>query len=83
MTFKLLKEKITDVTMTNDIEIQKNNVSSIGGAVSGAILFGALGAIIGGRAKNKKVKSPLKKCLTKSSLPNVVYRLFTLWKMPR
>ena len=53
MTFKLLKEKITDVTMTNDIEIQKNNVSSIGGAIGGAVLFGPIGAMIGGKSKEK------------------------------
>ena len=49
MTFKLLKEKVTDVAMTNDVEIQKSNVSSIGGAA----LFGPLGAMIGGRSKEK------------------------------
>ena len=40
-----------------DTEIQDQAVSSIGGAVAGAAMFGALGAIIGGRAKTKKVKT--------------------------
>ena len=43
MTFKLLKEKVTDVAITNDVEIQKSNVSSIG----------PLGSMIGGRSKEK------------------------------
>ena len=29
----------------------------MGGAVAGGVIFGPLGAIIGGRAKNKKVKT--------------------------
>ena len=53
MTFKLLKEKVTDVAITNDVEIQKSNVSSIGGAIGGAFLFGPLGSMIGGRSKEK------------------------------
>lgn len=53
-TFKLDKEKVQDVCIKTDREIQKNYVSSVGGAVGGAILFGPLGAIIGGRAKEKK-----------------------------
>jgi Na+/H+ antiporter NhaD/arsenite permease-like protein len=52
-SFKLNKSKVTDVSITNNVEIQKNNVSSIGGAISGAILFGAVGAVIGGRSKEK------------------------------
>ena len=55
-TFKLSKNKVTDITITNDIEIQKNNVSSIGGAVGGALLFGPIGAMIGGRSKEKTSK---------------------------
>lgn len=39
-----------------DKEIQQQYVSSVGGAVGGAVLFGPLGAITGGRAKKKTVK---------------------------
>lgn len=53
----LSKNKITDMSIKTDIEIQNQAVSSIGGAVAGAILFGAIGAVIGGRSKNKKVKT--------------------------
>ena len=32
-SFKLSKEKVTDISITNDVDIQKNNVSSIGSAI--------------------------------------------------
>lgn len=54
---KLAREKITDMCIKTDTDIQKQAVSSIGGAVAGGLMFGSLGAIIGGRAKNKKVKT--------------------------
>ena len=37
----------------SETEIQQQYVSSVGGAVGGAVLFGPLGAMIGGRAKKK------------------------------
>lgn len=55
-SFKLSKDKVTDVTITTDVEVQKNNVSSIGGAIGGAALFGPIGAMIGGRSKEKTSK---------------------------
>lgn len=54
---KLPKEKITDISIKTDTEIQQQLVSSVGGAIAGAMLFGSLGAIIGGRVKTKKVKT--------------------------
>lgn len=54
---KLAREKITDMCIKSDTEIQNQVVSSVGGAIAGGIMFGALGAAIGGRAKNKKVKT--------------------------
>ena len=54
ISFKLDKSKLNDICVKTDVEIQSQYVSSIGGAVGGAILFGPLGAMIGGRAKNKK-----------------------------
>jgi len=53
----LQRSKITDVSIKTDTEIQTQYVSSVGGAVGGAVLFGPLGAIIGGRAKQKKTKT--------------------------
>ena len=57
LSFNLLKSKITDICIKTDIEISKQVVSSIGGAIGGAVLFGPLGAIIGGRAKNREIKT--------------------------
>lgn len=54
---KLDSEKITDMCIKNETEIQQQYVSSIGGAVGGAVLFGPLGAMIGGRAKKKTAKT--------------------------
>ncbi|MCI8949839.1 MAG: hypothetical protein HFG49_07310 [Lachnospiraceae bacterium] len=56
-SIKLSREKITDMSIKTDVEIQKQTVSSVGGAIAGSVMFGTLGAIIGGRAKNKKVKT--------------------------
>ena len=57
VTFSLNKDKVTDVSLKTTSEIQKQSVSSIGGAVGGAILFGPLGAMIGGRAKTKELRT--------------------------
>lgn len=53
-TYELELTKIKDITIKTDVEIQKSYVSSVGGAVGGYVLFGPLGAMIGGRAKEKK-----------------------------
>lgn len=52
---KLARKKITDMCLKFDTEIQNQAVSSVGGAIAGGVMFGTLGAIIGGRVKNKKV----------------------------
>lgn len=52
----LSREKITDMCIKTDVEIQQQYVSSVGGAIGGAVLFGPLGAMIGGRAKKKTDK---------------------------
>ena len=57
MHFELDKSKITDMCIKTDREIQQQYVSSVGGAVGGAVLFGPVGAIIGGRSKKKTVKN--------------------------
>lgn len=56
-SINLAREKITDMCIKTDVEIQNQAVSSVGGAIAGGALFGPLGAIIGGRAKTKKVKT--------------------------
>ena len=54
--FNLAHSKVIDLNITSDIEIQKAYVSSAGGAVAGGLVFGPLGALVGGRAKQKKIK---------------------------
>lgn len=56
-SIKLSRKKITDMCLKFDTEIQNQAVSSVGGTIAGAVMFGTLGAIIGGRSKNKKVKT--------------------------
>lgn len=56
MHFELDKSKITDMCIKTDTEIHQQYVSSIGGAIGGAVLFGPLGAMLGGRAQKKTVK---------------------------
>lgn len=55
-TINLDKCKITDICMETDVEIQKQYVSSACGAIGGALLFGSVGALIGGRTKKKETK---------------------------
>ena len=62
ITYSLSKDKVIDVSLKTDTEIQKQSVSSIGGAIGGAVLFGPLGAMIGGRAKTKELRT-LTHCL--------------------
>ena len=57
ITFNLSLEKITNVSLKTSTEIQQQYVSSIGGAVGGDMLFGPLGAAIGGRSKVKEIKN--------------------------
>ncbi|MGE6600709.1 hypothetical protein ACQKEY_03200 [Lysinibacillus fusiformis] len=52
-TIELDINKVTDILIKTDVEIQKSWVSSAGGAIAGDNVFGSLGAIIGGRAKEK------------------------------
>ncbi len=50
----LSAEKIQDVSIKTDAEIQSSYVSSIGNALLGAHFFGAAGAVIGGQAREKR-----------------------------
>jgi hypothetical protein len=52
--FRLEAHRIKSMVVKTDIDIQKQLVSSAGGAVGGALLFGPIGALIGGRAKTKR-----------------------------
>lgn len=54
MKFNLYKKDIVNAYLKTDIEITSQYVSSAGGAAAGAMMYGPLGAIIGGRVKEKK-----------------------------
>lgn len=58
--FTLEASKMLDVSVMNPVEIQKQYVSSIGGAVAGAMLLGPLGAVLGGSASKKTVRNKSK-----------------------
>lgn len=53
-SFELNRSKITDISVKTDVEIQKQYVSSAGGAIAGGMVFGPLGAIVGGRVKERE-----------------------------
>ena len=57
ITQKINNSDVIGVKMVNDIQIQEQYVSSIGGAIAGGVLFGVPGAVIGGRAKKKQIKT--------------------------
>ena len=57
ITQKISNSDVIGVKMVNDVQIQEQYVSSIGGAIAGAALFGVPGAVIGGRAKKKQIKT--------------------------
>lgn len=58
--FTLESSKMIDVSIMNPTEIQKQYVSSIGGALAGAVLLGPLGAILGGSASQKTLRNKRK-----------------------
>lgn len=55
-TYNLPFGNLIDVCIKSDVEIQKQYISNAGKAVAGAMVFGPIGAIIGGRAKEKETR---------------------------
>ena len=53
VSYDLAYNKIIDACVKTDVEIRSQTTSGAGGAVAGAMLFGPLGAVIGGRPKTK------------------------------
>jgi hypothetical protein len=53
-TFQVDVDRIIAAQPKTDIEIQQEVTSSAGQAIAGALFFGPVGAIIGGRTKTKK-----------------------------
>lgn len=57
ITSSLQREKVVDIAMKSETEVQQQYVSSVGGAVLGGAILGAAGAAYGGRAKKKEVRT--------------------------
>lgn len=55
--FVLGVDKLIDVSVMTTAELKSQYVSSVGGAVAGAVLLGPIGAIIGGRATQKTTRT--------------------------
>lgn len=51
--FAINFDKVTDIQYLSEKDVQHIVHSSVSGAIAGSLLFGTLGAIIGGRAKTK------------------------------
>ena len=54
--FNLVLDKIQSIDISREVKLNKQLTSSAGGAVAGGLLFGAPGAIVGGRTKEKEVR---------------------------
>lgn len=55
-TFNLFFNKVLDITVKTNVEIQREYGTSVGGAIAGGALFGPLGAMVGGmQEKEKKI----------------------------
>ncbi len=50
-TFKLPLSKVSDMCIKTETDIRNAYVSSVGSAVAGGVIFGPLGAMVGGRTK--------------------------------
>lgn len=55
--FKLAYNKIVDFQLQSKKNVETTMVSNPGGAIAGAMLFGAPGAMLGGKAKKKEIIS--------------------------
>ena len=81
--FTLDVSKLVDVSVMTQSQVQQQYVSSVGGAVAGAVLFGPIGAIIGGKATKKKVRqSTLYLILTYLSGGTTSYIVFDVTANP-
>jgi hypothetical protein len=55
--YNIRMDQITEFQVKTEEEVKRQYVSSAGGAIGGALLFGAAGALIGGRTKVKEDKT--------------------------
>ncbi len=54
--FHIPAGKVIDASLNTAKEIQKQYVSSLGGAIAGALLLGPIGAVLGGSASQRTIK---------------------------
>lgn len=82
--FILSNSKIVSVMVHTAKEIQKQYVSSVGGAVAGGLLAGPLGMIVGGMAQKKTItnKTPLLIFAYQSGSGDVQYLIFNAEASP-
>jgi len=57
LIFNLPFDRVYDMAVKTDVEIQKQYVSDAGGAVAGGMAFGAIGALLGGIVQERKSKT--------------------------
>lgn len=57
LQFNLAKNKVVDLKIESNLDTQKRYVASTGKAIVGGLLCGPIGAIIGGQAKEKTIKT--------------------------
>ena len=55
--FRVAYNKIVNLQTQTVYDVQNTMVSNPGGAIAGAMMFGAPGAMVGGRAKKKEVRT--------------------------
>lgn len=78
-TFNLPKSRILSVSEKTDVDVQKQYVSSTGRAIAGGLMFGAVGAAVGGRAKKKETKTTtLYLVVTYKKDADVAYLMFKI-----
>ena len=81
--FRLASDKIVSVSVMTRTQMQQQYVSSAGGAVAGALLLGPIGAILGGSASKRTIKSNTKYLIfAYQSDDEIKYILFDATRKP-
>ncbi len=78
--FYLNKDKVTDISVKSDLEMQMQYVSYTGGAAAGRMTLGSLGAMNGRHEQNKIRKSYL--VFTYRNHNDINYLVFSIIGMP-
>lgn len=83
-SFNLSLDKINSIEIKTDVEIHEQFASSAGSGIAGAMVFGPLGALIGGRTK-KKISRDVKRFLiiTYNNKDEIKYLGFDITYTPK